>query len=72
MAEGLDQPLCSHGAALIAAPLFHGSFIVEDGRVSIRRSFRPHELRRLAPPSWDVFPVFPFRQAMVYRAAKGK
>ena len=57
---------------LITTPLFHGSFIVEDGRVSIRRSFRPHELRRLAPPAWDVFPVFPFRQAMVYRAAKGK
>ncbi len=57
---------------LITAPLFHGSFIVEDGRVSIRRSFRPHELRGLAPPVWDVMRVFPFRHAMVYRAPQGE
>ncbi|MEX2529985.1 MAG: methyltransferase domain-containing protein [Gemmatimonadota bacterium] len=35
-------------------PLFRDSFITEDGRRSIRRSFRQDELADLAPPGWRV------------------
>ena len=46
---------------------FRDSFIVEDGLLSIRRSFSPHELRRLAPSGWTVEAAFPYRNLLVYR-----
>lgn len=46
---------------------FHNSFIVEDGLLSIRRSFAPEELKSLAPPGWKVGTVFPYRNLLVYR-----
>ena len=54
--------------SMVAVPLFRNSFIVEDGQFSIRRSFRPAELRQLAPSDWDIVTRFPYRQFLVYRA----
>lgn len=46
---------------------FRHSYIVEDGLLSIRRSFKPEELERLAPPGWTVETAFPYRNLLVYR-----
>lgn len=46
--------------------LFRGSYIVEDGLTSIRRSFTPEELSEIAPPGWAVVPLAPFRQVLLY------
>ena len=54
--------------SMVAVPLFRDSFIAEDGQLSIRRSFRPSELRQLAPADWDIVTRFPYRQFLVYRA----
>lgn len=37
-----------------AGTLFRGSFIREDGLISIRRSYTAHELASVAPPGWAV------------------
>lgn len=48
--------------------IFHRSFIVEDGLVSIRRSFTPQELRPLLPPGWQLRRQFPYRNILLYNA----
>ena len=40
---------------------FGGSFIREDGLLSIRRSYRPAELGAVVPPGWTVSGQVPFR-----------
>ena len=40
---------------------FGGSFIREDGLLSIRRSYRPAELAAIVPPGWTVAGQAPFR-----------
>jgi len=47
-------------------PLFLGSFIVPDGLRSIRRAYRPDELRALAPEGWRVECMPPFRALLAY------
>lgn len=48
--------------------LFRRSFIVEDGLVSIRRSFTPRELLALLPPGWQLRRQFPYRNILLYDA----
>lgn len=47
-------------------PLFPGSFIREDGLVSIRRSYTPGELRAQVPPAWQVASQPPWRTLLTY------
>ncbi|WP_229784860.1 class I SAM-dependent methyltransferase [Deinococcus radiotolerans] len=47
---------------------FPGTFIREDGPLSIRRSFTRAELAALAPPGWQVQPLFPFRHLLTYQS----
>jgi len=47
--------------AAATAPFFRDSFIREDGLRSIRRSYRPEELREILPAGWRVEPQSPFR-----------
>ena len=54
------------GFNMLASPLFHASFIREDGLISVRRSFTAPELNRLAPTGWQVRRQFPFRNLLVY------
>ncbi len=42
-------------------PLFPNSYIRADGLISIRKSFRPGELRRILPVEWRLIRQFPFR-----------
>ncbi len=47
----------AHAPALFRASaglVFHRSYLVADGLISIRRSFTVEELRRLLPPGWEV------------------
>lgn len=44
------------------APWLRGSFAAEDGRRSVRRSFRPAELRAHAGSGWTVETLAPYRQ----------
>lgn len=50
-------------------PLFPGSFIREDGLVSIRRSYTPAELRAQVPPAWQVTAPPPWRTLLTYDPA---
>lgn len=47
-------------------PLFPNSFIRADGLISIRKSYRPAELRAVAPPGWHVIRQFPFRLLLIF------
>jgi len=51
---------------LLSRPFFHGSFITEDGLISIKRSYTPEELRQAVPEEWEVQTVFPFRLLLTY------
>lgn len=55
----------AYAAFSLTKPLFPRSFIVEDGLTSIRRAFTPDELRRVAPPGWEVQRLFLFRNLLV-------
>jgi 2-polyprenyl-3-methyl-5-hydroxy-6-metoxy-1,4-benzoquinol methylase len=58
--------------SLIAPLFFRNSFIVEDGKTSIRRSYRQEELQKLAPEGWIVKRKFPFRLLMIKKSGGGK
>lgn len=51
----------------VAALPFRGSYIRPDGLTSIRRSYTPAELRRLAPPGWTVRAGAAFHQVLSFR-----
>ena len=63
------HPLAYAGFGALAAPLFRDSFILPDGLLSVRRSFTAPELRRLAPPGWEVRRPFPFRLLLKWSAS---
>jgi 2-polyprenyl-3-methyl-5-hydroxy-6-metoxy-1,4-benzoquinol methylase len=48
------------------AARFRGSFIREDGLLSIRRSYRPDELAALAPRGWTVRARTPYRLLLLW------
>lgn len=50
-------------------PLFPGSYIREDGLVSIRRSYTPAELRAQVPPPWQATAQPPWRTLLTYDPA---
>ncbi|CAM3204093.1 class I SAM-dependent methyltransferase [Deinococcus saxicola] len=62
------SPLAYLGFGAGIAPLFRGSFIGQDGLLSIRRSFTAAELRELAPADWTVRTLIPFRNLLMYEA----
>lgn len=47
--------------SVFAPMLFRNSFIVEDGRISIRKSYTKSELKKSIPNNWIVRRQFPFR-----------
>lgn len=54
-------------AFMTAAPLlFRNSYIVKDGLISIRRSYRKPEMSNVLPESWRVRRKFPFRLIALY------
>ncbi|WP_069130681.1 methyltransferase domain-containing protein [Rhodohalobacter halophilus] len=53
--------------ALTTPMLFRNSFIVPDGKLSIRRSFRKSELQKLLPDKWIVNRKFPFRLLAIHQ-----
>lgn len=55
----------AYGAFAMTRPFFRGSFIVEDGLLSIRRAFTPDELRRRVPGEWQVRTMVPFRNLVI-------
>lgn len=55
----------------LAAPvLFSNSYIVPDGKISIKKSYRKWELQSLVPKSWKVARQFPFRLLAIHRKNK--
>lgn len=54
----------------IAPLLFRNSYIVHDGRISIKRSFRKQELRKQLPDNWIVQRQFPFRLLAIHQKCK--
>lgn len=50
-------------------PFFPGSFIREDGLISIRRSYTEAELATVAPTGWRVAAQQPWRNLLVFNAA---
>ena len=51
-------------------PFFPGSFIREDGLVSIRRSYTAAELRDVVPPGWEVQQQPPWRNLVVHHPGR--
>ena len=52
--------------SLVTFPFKFNSYIFTDGRISIRKSFRPTELTELDVDQWVVKKVFPYRCLLVY------
>ena len=50
-------------------PFFPGSFIREDGLISIRRSYTAPELRAAVPPPWRVERLGPWRNLLIHEPA---
>jgi len=53
------------GFSIASRILFPGTLIREDGCLSIRRSFRPEELRSLLPAGWSLHTLVPYRLVLV-------
>ena len=51
---------------LFSKILFRNSFIANDGRISIKRSYTFKELSKIAPQGWKVVRLFPFRLNLIY------
>ncbi len=47
-------------------PLFWNSFVTQDGLCSIRRSFTERELQSIVPQQWQIEPMMPFRNLLIY------
>lgn len=56
--------------AVATTGTFRGSFIHDDGLLSIRRSYTPRELRGEAPEGWRVESQWPFRVLLTFDAAR--
>lgn len=54
------------GTLPFAGNLLTGSYIRADGLTSIRRSYRPAELRGALPPGWSVLPQSRFRYLLTW------
>lgn len=52
--------------ALCTSVGFGGSYIREDGLLSIRRSYRADELNAVVPPGWTVTTLVPFRVLLLH------
>ena len=52
--------------AVATRPFARGSFIHQDGLLSIRRSYRRPELQAVVPPGWQVRSAFPQRLLLVH------
>lgn len=50
----------------IAPLLFRSSYIVQDGLISIKKSYRKSELQSQLPEGWSVARKFPFRLLAIY------
>ncbi len=61
------SPFAARAFGLLA-PVFPSSFIVDDGRISLRRAFTSEELRALAPAGWHVETRFPARLVVRWSA----
>jgi 2-polyprenyl-3-methyl-5-hydroxy-6-metoxy-1,4-benzoquinol methylase len=46
--------------------IFRKSFTTEDGLLSIRRSFTKQELQKVVPSGWQVEPMIPYRNLLLY------
>lgn len=57
----LRHDLAFASFALLSLPLAPGSYITADGLTSIRRSYRPAELRDLVAEGWRIHALFPYR-----------
>lgn len=52
----------------IAPLLFRNSYIVQDGLISIKKSYRKSELQNQLPDGWSVVRKFPFRLLALYNS----
>jgi 2-polyprenyl-3-methyl-5-hydroxy-6-metoxy-1,4-benzoquinol methylase len=66
----VHNDICRDDLALALFPLvggwFRGSYILEDGRRSIRRAFVPRELEAIIPAGWHVEKSSPFRLQLLW------
>ncbi len=46
--------------------LFWNSYVTQDGLCSIRRSFTTSELQSVVPQHWQVTPMIPYRNLLIY------
>jgi len=66
----LRRRLSAYVAFSLLMPLFfRGSFIVVDGRISLRRSYTPAELRQAVPRGWRVTTQFPNRLLLIWEGS---
>lgn len=52
--------------SIFTRPLFFNSFIIADGKISIKRSFTKEELEAVVPPEWNVQRYALFRLLLTY------
>jgi 2-polyprenyl-3-methyl-5-hydroxy-6-metoxy-1,4-benzoquinol methylase len=72
----IHDDICRDDLAFALFPLvagwFRDSYILEDGRRSIRRAFTLHELEAMVPTGWRVQRVAPFRLLLMRSVKSNK
>lgn len=64
----IERSDVGYAAFACAAPLlFRNSYIVRDGLISIKRSYRKEELQQALPVGWKVSRSFPFRLIATFK-----
>lgn len=64
----IERSDAGYAAFACAAPLlFRNSYIVRDGLISIKRSYRKEELQQALPDGWEVNRMFPFRLIATFK-----
>ena len=65
----LERSSLAYSLFSLCFPLrYRSSFIYQDGRISLKKSFRKKELEELSPIGWGVQRLFPFRLLLMYEA----
>lgn len=65
----LERSSLAYTLFSVCFPLrYRSSFIYEDGRISLKKSFRKDELKALSPTGWKVQKLFPFRLLLTHEA----
>lgn len=52
--------------AVIMFPFRYSTFVQQDGLTSIKRSYKPDEMQKIAKDDWKIRKLFPYKYSLIY------